>query len=75
MAYVLLGILVLGLAASIYIAVMSSKTWPIYQTVLVVFVFIALMAFFYLGARTLKTHQAWRESYTRNVAQAEQLES
>ncbi len=75
MAYVLLGILVLGLVASIYIAVMSSKTWPIYQTVLVVFVFIALMAFFYLGARTLKTHQAWREAYNRNVAQAEQLES
>jgi len=75
MAYVLLGILVLGLLASIYIAVMSSKTWPIYQTVLVVFVFIAAMVFFYLGARTLKTHQAWRESYNRNLAQAEQLES
>lgn len=75
MAYVLLGILVLGLLASIYIAVMSSKTWPIYQTVLVVFVFIAAMVFFYLGARTLKTHQAWREAYNRNLAQAEQLES
>lgn len=75
MAYVLLGILVIGLVASIYIAVMSSQTWPIYQTVLVVFVFIAALAFFYLGARTLKTHQAWRDSYNRNVAQAEQLES
>lgn len=75
MAYVLLGILVIGLAASIYIAVMSSKNWPIYQTVLVVFVFIAGMVFFYLGARTLKTHQAWRETYNRNVAQAKQLEA
>jgi hypothetical protein len=75
MAYVLLGILVIGLFASIYVAVMSSKTWPIYQTVLVVFVFIAAMVFFYFGARTLKTHQAWRQLYKNNLAQAEQLEA
>ncbi len=75
MAYVLLGILVLGLLASIYIAVMSSKTWPIYQTVLVVFVYIAAGVFFYLGARTLKTHQAWRQLYKNHVAQAAQLEA
>lgn len=75
MAYVLLGILVLGLVASIYIAFMSSRTWPIYQAVLVVFVFIAALVFFYLGARTLATHKAWRELYERNQQQAASLEN
>ncbi len=74
MAYVLLGILVLGLFGSIYVAFMSSQTWPIYQTVLVVFVFIAALAFFYLGARTLATHRNWRELYERNQQQATTLE-
>ena len=74
MAYVLLGILVLGLFGSIYVAFMSSRTWPIYQTVLVVFVFIAALAFFYLGARTLATHKNWRELYERNQQQATTLE-
>jgi hypothetical protein len=75
MAYVLLGILVLGLFASFFIAYMSSQTWPIYQTVLVVFVFIGALVFFYLGARTLATHKNWRNQYNRNREQVAQLEA
>ena len=75
MAYVLLGSLVLGLFASFFIAYMSSQTWPIYQTVLVVFVFIGALVFFYLGARTLATHKNWRNQYNRNRDQVAQLEA
>jgi hypothetical protein len=75
MAYVLLGILVLGLFASFYIAYMSSQTWPIYQTVLVVFIFIGAMVFFYFGARTLATHKNWRNQYNRSRDQVAQLEA
>jgi hypothetical protein len=59
---ILLGLTIL---ASFFIAYMSSKTWPIYQTVLVVFVFLACVGFFYLGARTLATHKSWGELVRR----------
>ncbi len=79
MGYVLLGILVLGLVATIVAAVMNSKTepqtWPIYQAILLVFVFIGGGVFFYLGARTLATHRNWRERYQASLQQATSLES
>ena len=51
--------------ASFFIAYMSSKTWPVYQTVLVAFVFLGTVAFFILGARTLATHKSWGELVRR----------
>ena len=55
---IVLGALVL---ASFVIAYMSSKTWQVYQAVLVVFIFLGTVAFFILGARTLATHKSWGE--------------
>jgi hypothetical protein len=55
---ILLGVMIL---ASLVIAYFSARTWPIYQAVLVAFVFLGIVAFFYLGARTLATHKAWGE--------------
>ena len=59
---IVLGALVL---ASFFIAYMSSKTWQVYQAVLVVFIFLGTVAFFILGARTLATHKSWGELVRR----------
>ena len=48
---------------SFFLAYMASKTWRIYQVILVWFVFAASLAMVYLSARTLKTHQSWRSTY------------
>ena len=53
---IIVGVMIL---ASLGVAFMSAKTWPIYQVVLVVFVFLGAVTFFYLSARTLRTHQNW----------------
>jgi hypothetical protein len=47
------------LLASFYVAYMSTRTWQVYQTVLVAAIFVGALAMFYLGARTLATHKAW----------------
>lgn len=75
MAYLLLGILVIGIVASIAVAFLSARTWPIYQVVLVVFVFLGAVVFFYLGARTLATHKAWRDLVRQRESELAQLES
>jgi hypothetical protein len=75
MAYVLLGILGVAIVASFFVAYMSARTWPIYQAVLVVFVFLGGVAFFYLGARTLATHRAWRNLVREQENQLAQLHS
>jgi hypothetical protein len=49
--------------ASFFLAYMASKTWRVYQVILVWFVFAASMAMVYMSARTLKTHQAWRSTF------------
>ncbi|HEY2894886.1 MAG TPA: hypothetical protein VGJ16_11750 [Pirellulales bacterium] len=59
---VVLGLMIL---ASFVIAYMSARTWPIYQVVLVAFIFLGVVGFFYLGARTLATHRAWGELVRR----------
>ncbi len=48
--------------ASFFLAYMGAKTWRIYQVILAWMVFAASITFFYLGARTLKTHQSWRSA-------------
>jgi len=53
---IILGVMIL---ASFFVAFMSSKRWPIYQAVLVVFLFLGAVAFFYMGARTLAIHKSW----------------
>ena len=75
MAYVLLAILALAILASFYAAYMSAQNWPIYQVVLVAFIFLGAVAFFYLGARTLATHQAWRDLVNSRKEEVSSLES
>lgn len=75
MAYTLLAILALAIVASLVAAYMSARTWPVYQAVLVAFVFLGLVAFFYLGARTLATHKAWRELVRNQKNELANLES
>ena len=60
MALVLEILFGVAILASFFVAYMSAKTWPIYQAVLVAFLFLGSVAFFYLGARTLATHRYWR---------------
>ncbi len=80
MGYVLLGILVLGLVATIVAAVMNSKVgasdlahlpghicWCSSSS--------ARGGFFYLGARTLAMHKNWRERYQSSQQQVAMLES
>ncbi len=62
MATVLEVFALLLVLASFFLAYMASKTWRIYQVILVWFVFAAAMAMVYLSARTLKTHQSWRST-------------
>ncbi len=54
---ILLGVMIL---ASFFVAYMSAKTWNVLQVVVVAFVFLGSVVFFYLAARTLVTHNAWR---------------
>src|SRR5262245_23546361 len=75
MGMVLLIILVVALLASFYVAYMSAKTWPAYQAVLVAMVFLGLVTFFYLGARTLATHRAWRNLVKSREAELASLKS
>jgi hypothetical protein len=75
MALVLEILLGVAILASFLIAYMSARTWPIYQAVLVVFVFLGAVAFFYLAARTLATHNAWRTVVNRATAELDRLES
>jgi hypothetical protein len=63
---IIIGAIILGAFA---VAFFSARTWPIYQVVLVVFVFLAAVGFFYMSARTLRTHQAWGKAL--NQAQKE----
>jgi len=65
MALVLEITLGLMILASFFVAYMSARTWPIYQVILAEFVFLASIAFFYLGARTMATHNAWRSVVKR----------
>lgn len=74
MALVLEILLGVAILASFVIAYMSARTWPIYQVVLVVFLFLGIVGFFYLSARTLKTHDAWRKVVNRTKADIERVE-
>ncbi len=74
MALVLEILLGVAILASFGIAYMSARTWPIYQVVLVVFLFLGLVGFFYLSARTLKTHDAWRKLVNRTKADIVRVE-
>jgi hypothetical protein len=75
MATVLLVIFGLAILASFFVAYMSAKNWPIYQAVLVAFVFLGTVVFFYLGARTLATHRAWRNVVKNQQNELARIES
>ena len=74
MALVLEIVLGLMILASFFVAYMSTRTWPIYQVVLVEFIFLGSVTFFYLGARTLATHKAWRTVVQTYEKQLETVE-
>ena len=65
MAIVLEIVLGLMILASFFVAYMSARTWRIYQVILAEFVFLGIVAFFYLGARTLATLQELGRVYVR----------
>lgn len=46
----------------------------IWNKIVIGFVFVASVAFFYLAARTLKTHQYWRTLTLRHEEKIKQLE-
>jgi hypothetical protein len=75
MALVLEILLGVAILASFFIAYMSARTWPVYQVVLLVFVFLGGVAFFYLGARTLATHRAWGTLVNNQKAEIERIET
>jgi hypothetical protein len=75
MALVLEILLGVAILASFFVAYTSARTWPIYQVVLVEFLFLSTVAFFYLSARTLATHNAWRTVVNREKANFERLEA
>lgn len=54
---------------SLVLAYMSWRTWPPTQVVLMVLIFWTSIGFFYLAARTLKTHNAWRTAYHQREAE------
>jgi hypothetical protein len=75
MGMVLLVILGVAILASFFVAYMSAQNWPIYQAVLVVFIFLGAVVFFYLGVRTLATHKAWRNLVQRRQEELANWES
>ncbi len=75
MALVLEILLGVAILASFVVAYMSARTWQIYQVVLVELLFLSAVGFFYLSARTLATHNAWRSVVNREKANLEQLQT
>ena len=71
MGYALIALLLAGVIA---VAYYSSKTWPIYQVVLVAFLFVASAAFVYLGAMTLTTHKNWQTLVENQKKEVQNLE-
>ncbi|HEV2968876.1 MAG TPA: hypothetical protein VGY55_02730 [Pirellulales bacterium] len=59
MEYIVPGICGLLLILGLVAIVMSRSNWRIPQIVLSAFILIFSLAFFYLAARTLKTHENW----------------
>jgi hypothetical protein len=59
---ILCGILILAGFVALF---MSRETWRVYQIVLVLFLLLANAVFFYLGARTLYLHRAWRSEVAK----------
>jgi hypothetical protein len=55
-------ILLLMILSSFVLCYFSSRTWRIYNVVMLEFVFLTAVAFSYLAVRTLKTHQSWRSA-------------
>jgi hypothetical protein len=68
---IVLGVVIL---ASFYVAYMSARDWPVYQAILVAFVFLGTVTFFYLAARTLATHNAWGAAAKRMQNELESVE-
>jgi hypothetical protein len=61
MEYIVPGICGLLLILGLVAVVMSRSNWRIPQIVLSAFILIFSLAFFYLSARTLKTHENWEK--------------
>jgi hypothetical protein len=56
------GVLVLAAFVALYL---SRDTWRVYHIVIAFFLLVANVVFFYLAARTLDTHRAWRSQVVK----------
>lgn len=65
------GLLILG---ALVLAYFAGQRWRWTHVVLVMLNFIAFLALFYLSARTVQTHNAWRSAVKRMEADVEGLE-
>lgn len=75
MALVLEILLGVAILASFVIAYFSARTWPIYQVLLAEFLFLSLVGFFWLGAKTLAIHKSWRTAVVNSEKELDQLQT
>jgi hypothetical protein len=65
------GVLILAAFVALFL---SRDTWRVYHIIIGFFLLVANVAFFYLAARTLDTHRAWRTQVTKFEEMYAQLE-
>jgi hypothetical protein len=66
------GVLILAAFVALYL---SRDTWRVYHIIIGFFLLLANATFFYLAARTLDTHRAWRSEVTKfELAYGQQYE-
>jgi hypothetical protein len=56
------GVLILACFVALYL---SRDTWRVYHIIIAFFLLVANVMFFYLAARTLDTHRAWRSQVAK----------
>src|ERR1700730_2520811 len=74
MEFIVPGISLLLIVLGIVAIVMSRRNWRIPQMVLLGFILVFSLAFFYLSARTLKTHDNWEKELIESQAKIELLQ-
>ncbi len=73
MEFIVPGISALLVILGIVAIVMSRRNWRVPQMILLGFVLVFSLVFFYLSARTLKTHENWETELTKYQTQIDQL--
>jgi hypothetical protein len=65
------GVLILAAFVALFL---SRDTWRVYHIIIAFFLLVANVVFFYLAARTLDTHRAWRSQVSKYEEMYAQLE-